>query len=161
MKNNFMAIIGLCCVAFATTSVADELPAAPSAVAAAAENVTMLNGQVNPNAQVYFYLHSASWCGPCRMAIPGIMETYKEILADGRAEVILVNYDHSPAEGQDYIKSYATAMPAVHYADPNVAALPGYKNAVGVPYVIVVDAQGNVLDKGAPERIQQWKKYVK
>ncbi len=95
------------------------------------------------------------------MAMPGIMETYKEILADGRAEVILVNYDHSPADGQDYIKSYATAMPAVHYADPNVAALPGYKNAVGVPYVIVVDAQGNVLGKGAPERIQQWKKYVK
>ncbi len=162
MKKTWFNMLGLCCAVFAmTASAADETASAPSAVAVAAQKATIINGKVTPNAQVYFYLQSASWCGPCRMAMPGVVETHKEMRADGRAEVILVNYDASAEEGKAYIASYLTDMPTVHYTDLNIDALPGFTRSRGVPFVIVVDAAGNVLDKGAPTRIEQWKKYVK
>lgn len=165
MKSKLMKMVALCSVAFATVAMADVAQPAPAtpvtAVAAAAQNVTLLNGKVNPNAQVYFYLQSASWCVPCRMAMPGVIDAYKEMLQDGRAEVILVNYDRTPEEGKAYIQSYKTSMPTVHAKDPNLAKLPGFTRARGIPFVIVVDASGNVLAQGAPTRIQQWKTLVK
>ena len=164
MKKTWLNMLGLCCAAFAMTAGAADVAAptpAPTAVAAAAHKATLINGKVNPNAQVYFYLQSASWCGPCRMAMPGVVEAHQEMRADGRAEVILVNYDASADEGKAYIASYLTDMPSVHYCDRNVDALPGFTRSGGDPFGIVVDAEGNVLDKGAPTRIEQWKKYVK
>lgn len=165
MKSNLIKMLGLCSVVFAATAVAEDAQPAPAtpvtAVAAAAQNVTMLNGKVNPNAQVYFYVQSASWCGPCRMAMPGVVAAYNEMREDGRAEVILVNYDRTPQAGKAYIGSYKTDMPAVHASDANVDKLPGFTRARGIPFVIVVDAQGKVLGQGAPTRLQQWKKLVK
>ncbi len=162
MKGKNVLLPGICCLLFATATMADEpgTVAAPTAVAAAAQNLTLLNGKLNPEAQVYFYLHSASWCGPCRWAMPGVVETYKEMQADGRAEIILVNHDKTPQAGKAYVESYHTDMPAVHIEDKHLHKMPGFSRPQGVPFVIVVNADGEVLGQGAPTRIHEWKSYV-
>ena len=164
MKNHCLKLIGFCAMAFAMTVTAAEAQpstAPVAAVAKSADGLTLLNGSINPNAQVYYYLQSASWCGPCRMAMPGIVETYKAMKADGRAEIILVNYDQTPEAGKAYVQSYETAMPTVHAADGKLSSLLGFSRARGIPFVIAVDADGKVLEKGAASRIHDWKKYVK
>lgn len=165
MKTNLMKMLGLCSVAFAMTALADDtaqtVTAPVSAVAAASQGAAVLNGKINAEAQVYFYLHSASWCGPCRRAMPGVVTTYAEMKADGRGEIILINYDKTPEGAKKYIDSYKTDMPTLHISDPKVATLPGFTRARAIPFVIAVDAQGNVLAKGAPAVILQWKTLVK
>jgi thiol-disulfide isomerase/thioredoxin len=151
------ATVATCAEVTETVAVAAE----KSAVAAAAENLTLINGKVNPNAQVYFYLHSASWCGPCRAVMPDIVETYKSIIADGRAEVILISYDRTNEAAVKYVEHYNTEMPAVWAKDAKLGTLPGFVRATGIPFVVAVDAEGNVLGQGAPTRIHKWNTMVK
>lgn len=163
MKNKLVTLLGLCCATLAATAVADEAQTAEPtvAVASAAQKLTLLNGKINPDAQVYFYLHSASWCGPCRAAMPGIVDIYKAMKEDGRAEIILVSYDKTPEGAAEYISHYQSDMPTVWAGDDALAMLPSFAHSRGIPMVTVVDAQGKVIAQGAPTRIHQWKQYVK
>lgn len=159
-----MNIVGLCCLAMGMAAVADEAKPAEApagVVATAAQKLTVLNGKVNPDAQVYYYIHSASWCGPCKRAMPGVVKAYEEIKADGRAEVILVSYDKTPELAKKYVDSYKTEMPAVHCQDAALRSLPGFSYARIIPAVQVTDAQGKVLGQGSPMLIMQWKEQVK
>lgn len=165
-----MKILSMITLAFAAcasvATCAEAVSAAPTgaekgAVAKAAEELTLLNGSVNPTAQVYYYLQSASWCGPCKAAMPGIVDTYETMKADGRAEIILVSYDRTEDAAKKYIGSYNSDMPTVWAKDSKIMKMPGFVRATGIPFVIVVDADGKVLGQGAPGRIHQWKTLVK
>lgn len=155
-----MAVMELCCVAFATAAMADELPAVPSAVAAAAENVTMLNGQVNPNAQVYFYLHSASWCGPCKALMPEIVKEYKK-MKKKNVEIILIGHDHTPEAAKSYLEHYEAGFPGVLFSSADAQKLPAITSPAGIPTATIVDAKGNVLYNGPGKGALEWKKYCK
>lgn len=135
--------------------------AKPGAVAKALKKVKRVSGKVNPNALVYMYLQSASWCGPCKQAMPGIVEQYKEMRKDGRAEIVLVGADHTPDGVKAYIEGYKCKMPAVFGGAKNVDKLPGYTKASGIPNLIMVDAEGNVLKQGFPTMIiSSWREEV-
>lgn len=168
MKNMLKwGLIGAVACAAMTVSGAEpaqpaaEAVATPSAVAAAMKGVQVLSGEVNPNAQVYFYLHSAGWCGPCCAAMPGIVELYKEMKADGRAEIILISYDKSPEGAKKYAESYQAEMPTVHAGDKGLLSLPSFAHARGIPAVAIIRADGEVIGYGAPSRIAKWKELVK
>lgn len=134
--------------------------ATPSAVAKALKKVKRATGKVNQKALVYIYLQSASWCGPCKQAMPGIVEQYKEMRKDGRAEIVLVGFDQTPDGVKSYIEGYDCKMPAVHKDAKNVDKLPGFSKAPGIPFLIMVDADGNVLHTGSPFVVNQWKAEV-
>lgn len=132
-----------------------------SAVGKALKKIKSVNGKPNQKALVYYYLQSASWCGPCKQAMPDIVETYKEMREDGRAEIILVGHDQTPEGVKAYISGYKSKMPAVQVQAKNVDKLPGFSLASGIPNVIVVSADGNVITQGYPTSIiPQWKAEV-
>ena len=119
------------------------------AVAKALKKVKRASGRVNQNALVYIYLQSASWCGPCKQAMPGIVEQYKEMRKDGRVEIVLVGHDYTAEGVKAYIEGYKCKMPAVWKDAKNVKKLP------------IVDADGKVLRKGFPTMIiPAWKELA-
>ncbi|MBQ7022609.1 MAG: redoxin domain-containing protein [Akkermansia sp.] len=135
--------------------------AKPGAVAKALKKVKRVTGKVNQDALVYYYLESASWCGPCKQAMPEIVKHYAEMREDGRAEIVLVGWDYTPDGVKSYIEGYDCKMPAVHRDARNVNKLPGYKKAVGIPTVTIVDADGNVLREGSgPYFVSTWREQV-
>lgn len=134
--------------------------AKPGAVAKALKKVKRATGKVNQNALVYVYLQSASWCGPCKAAMPQVVELYKEMRKDGRAEIVVVGWDQTPEGVKAYVDGYKAKMPAVHKDAKNVSKLPGYTEAGGIPTAIMVDADGKVLHQGSPAIIAQWKAEV-
>lgn len=131
------------------------------AVAKALKKVKRVSGRVNQNALVYIYLQSASWCGPCKQAMPGIVEQYKEMRKDGRVEIVLVGHDYTAEGVKEYIEGYKCKMPAVWKDAKNVKKLPGFSEADGIPDAIIVDADGKVLRKGFPSMIiPAWKELA-
>lgn len=120
------------------------------AVPQALKRVRRVSGRVNQNALVYIYLQSASWCGPCRQAMPDIVEEYKKMRRDGRAEIVLIGWDHTAEEVKSYIEGYRCRMPAVFREARNVDRLPGFTMAEGIPTATMVDADGKVLRSGYP-----------
>ncbi len=130
------------------------------AVAKALKKVKRASGKYNQKALVYVYLQSASWCGPCKQAMPEIVKQYKEMREDGRAEIVLVGWDMSPDGVKNYIEGYKCKMPAVHKDAKNVGKLPGFSPASGIPFAIMVDADGKVLHQGSPYVVAKWKEEV-
>lgn len=131
------------------------------AVAKAFKKVKRVSGRVKQDALVYIYLQSASWCGPCKKAMPDIVEQYKEMRKDGRVEIVLVGHDYTAEDVKAYIDGYKCKMPAVWKDAKNVDKLPGFTEAGGIPDAIIVDADGKVLAKGYPTMIiPGWKDLV-
>ncbi len=120
------------------------------AVPQALKRVRRVSGRINQNALVYIYLQSASWCGPCRQAMPDIVEEYKKMRRDGRAEIVLIGWDRTADEVKSYIEGYRCRMPAVFREARNVDRLPGFSMASGIPTATMVDADGNVIRSGSP-----------
>ncbi len=121
-----------------------------SAVPQALKRVRRVSGRINQNALVYIYLQSASWCGPCRQAMPDVVEEYKKMRRDGRAEIVLIGWDHTADEVKSYIEGYRCRMPAVFREARNVDRLPGFTMASGIPTATMVDADGKVIRSGSP-----------
>lgn len=126
-----------------STEGADDTP--PPTVGDALKKVDFLSGKPSSKARYYAFLHSASWCGPCRAIMPKIVEDYKK-LKGKKVELILVSGDKTKEEAKAYAKEYKVKFPVVMPA--NVAAVPGYKGASSYPSAIVVDRYGKVIKEG-------------
>lgn len=121
----------------------DDTP--PPTVGATLKKVDFLSGKPSTQARYYAFLHSASWCGPCRAIMPQIVTEYKK-LKGKKVEVILVSGDQTEEEAKAYAKKYKAKFPVVMPA--NVATVPGYKGASSYPSAIVVDRYGKVIKEG-------------
>lgn len=132
----------------------------PAAVPQALSKARMLTGKPNLKAQIYIYMQTATWCGPCRMAMPAITEEYAAMKKDGRAELILINFDQDPVDGRSYIEAQMADLCALHMTSPGLRKLPGFTPARFIPDVTIVSADGKVLQHGGHEVVAQWRKYV-
>ncbi|MFO1052311.1 MAG: thioredoxin-like domain-containing protein [Planctomycetota bacterium] len=106
------------------------------------------SGGINPKHPPKYTLlyFSAGWCGPCRQFSPKLVEFYKTNRQAGRAfEVVWVSRDHGSQEMAEYAKSEQFPWIAVRYDQlrsiPVVQAYARY----GIPDLMVLDADGNVL----------------
>ena len=91
MKRSFfyLALLsGIFAGVMVPTALADESPAPKtekkvkksdsSAVKAAIEDIEFLtDNKPSKKAKYYIYLHSASWCSPCKALMPEIVKEYK------------------------------------------------------------------------------------
>lgn len=124
---------------------------------------------VKPNlkADYYIYLYSASWCGFCRMAMPVLVDEYRNIKRTRKVEVILICGDKSEKEAKDYLKSYRLRVPCMMFdalKATQFRGLPGC-GMPGFPAVSVVDKEGRMITNvlGGPQVkdvLTNWKEYT-
>lgn len=86
----------------------------------------------------------ATWCGPCRMEIPGFIELQKQY-ADKGLVVIGVSLDQ---DGASAVKPFAEKMginyPIVLGDETIVSAFGGIE---GIPTTFIIDRTGNIVRK--------------
>lgn len=115
----------------------DRAPAFKTALLAAPTNEfdsSALRGKV---AYVDFW---ASWCGPCKQAMPVLDTLYKKFGNDGFV-VVGVNKDAKPADAERFMKSVAVSFPLVADAGNVIAQA---FNPRHMPTGYLIDRKGHV-----------------
>lgn len=132
-----------------------------TSVKAALKNVTFLtDDEPSTKAKYYIYLHSASWCGPCKALMPEIVKEYKK-MKKKKVEVILIGHDKTADAAVAYLEHYKAGFPGVLSSAPETRSLPGITSPNGIPAATIVDKNGNVLYNGHGKGALEWKKYCK
>ncbi len=86
----------------------------------------------------------ATWCGPCRREIPGMMKVYDKYKAKG-FEIVGISLDRG---GWDDVKPWLTKNPINYPIVIGDGALAdAYGGIEGIPTTFVVDRKGNILSK--------------
>jgi thiol-disulfide isomerase/thioredoxin len=116
--------------------------------------MSSLSGKV-----VGFYF-SAHWCPPCRGFTPVLAKIYNETKAQGHPfEIIFVSSDRQDSD----FTSYFNTMPwlAIPFAERDVAnRLKSAFQVRGIPALILLDAQGNVLTKDGRSAVRNGWPFV-
>lgn len=84
----------------------------------------------------------ASWCGPCRIEMPGFDKLYQELRKDGFV-ILAVNEDQKPEEMKDYLERKPVSFPVLLDSD---GALMGRLGVKVLPTTILVGGDGNILE---------------
>ena len=129
-----------------------------TAVADALKKVTFLQGKPALKADYYIFLHSGSWCPPCRALMPKVVDEYKK-LKRKKIELILVCAEKTEEEGKEYPKHYKAKFPAAMPAAMN--GVPGYATTPSYPHAIIVDKTGRLIERGHGQIILNWKDIIK
>lgn len=101
----------------------------------------------------------ATWCGPCRREIPGMMKVYDKYKAKG-LEIVGISLDRG---GWDDVKPWLAKNPINYPIVIGDGALAdAYGGIEGIPTTFVVDRKGNILSKHVGSVTEQeFEKLVK
>ena len=88
---------------------------------------------------------SASWCGPCRAFTPSLVKLRDR--KDDEFEVVFVSSDRSAEDQAEYMKDYDMDWPAIPYDSPLRGELAAKYGVRGIPSLVIVDDQGNLITK--------------
>ena len=118
-----------------------------------------LNGKI---IAIYF---SASWCPPCRAFSPLLVDLSDRLRAEGKPfALVLVGRDQSKQKALDYMESHKmTGYLIPPEADANKSLCTLYRVS-GIPYLVIVDSDGNTIDSSARATVQStpdsaWEKW--
>ena len=108
---------------------------------------------------------SASWCGPCRTFTPKLVKFRDQHLE--KFEVVLVGSDGSAKAQANYMKKYKMPWLALKNQSEKARELSLSLNVEYIPYVIVLDPDGNVVTKNGkediarlgPDALASWQKF--
>ena len=104
--------------------------------------------ELRPETKYIALYQSASWCPPCRMITPQLVEEYQRMqkVEQQPVEMVLLGADYSEKDVLKYMESYEMQWPALEWGQ--IAAVEKYI-AQGIPDLILVElATGKVLTKG-------------
>jgi nucleoredoxin len=141
---------------FASASADSTTPAMPPDFAAKlGPNLVVLDneGKLQPfdasslaKTKYFAFYHSASWCPPCRVFTPKLVDFYKSFKpTHPDFQLIFVNHDNSAEDMLNYMKADAMPWPAVRYDAIDDSHLNDLDPNEGLPDLILVDAGGKVL----------------
>jgi peroxiredoxin len=88
----------------------------------------------------------ASWCGPCKQSLPGLVKIYDKY-KDKNFTVFSVSLDKFKPEWEQAIKHFNltwTQVSELKYWSSKVVSL---YNFDGIPYTVLVSPEGKILDK--------------
>lgn len=94
---------------------------------------------------------SASWCGPCKMFTPELVKFRDR--NDEKFEVVFVSSDRSAEDQEEYMKDYDMEWPAIPYDSPLRQELGAKYEVRGIPSLVIVDDQGNLITKDGRSEI--------
>lgn len=82
----------------------------------------------------------ASWCGPCRLALPKLSILRSEY-ADRGVEVIAIDVDENREDGRLFLKRYPVTYPVL--SDPDGKVTKTY-DILGMPFSFLIDETGRI-----------------
>lgn len=88
----------------------------------------------------------ASWCGPCRMEIPHMKEVYAKYKSKG-VEILGVSIDKKDSDWKKALGEEKMIWSQVCAPDAGKDIMKDYQFS-GIPYIILLDKEGNILAKG-------------
>lgn len=136
-----------------------------NAVGTALKKLKFSGAKPNGKAQFYIFLHSASYCPPCREEMPHIAKEYSKMKQSG-VELVMFSHDSDEGSTKAWLKSEKAKFPMAMLNANNEKKLekvPGYSNYSkdnGIPQAIIVDAEGNLITKGHGAIVKEWAKYT-
>lgn len=93
---------------------------------------------------------SALWCPPCRNFTPLLVDAYNEMQAAGEPfEVVFVSADRSAEAMHQYMVDYKMPWLAIPFDEEARSTLPQQHRVRGIPQLLIMDADGNVLKANA------------
>jgi thiol-disulfide isomerase/thioredoxin len=88
----------------------------------------------------------ATWCPPCRKEIPDLIEA-KEKYHEHNVAFIGIAVEDNQSLVQEFARAYNINYPLVAGKERGIALMQKLGNqAAGLPFTLVLDAQGNVVD---------------
>jgi peroxiredoxin len=91
----------------------------------------------------------ATWCGPCRMEIPGYIELQKKYGKDGLV-IIGVSCDqdkHAPETVKAFAQKNGMNYQVVMSSDEVLAAFGGAEGIQAIPTTFLIDRSGQIRDR--------------
>lgn len=136
----------------------EEKEAVIGTVGAALQNINYISdAKPSPTATHYFFLASASWCGPCKAVMPKIVEQYPKMKEAGVEIILVANEPNENAK--KYLESYKAEFAGASPAE--LRNIPGYTpNNAGIPNMVLVDAEGNTITSGHGRMLLQWRQLT-
>jgi len=109
--------------------------------------VDQLKGKV---VALYF---SAHWCPPCRAFTPILRDFYEQL--DGQPfEIVFVSFDRSESDLKQYVAEAHGNWIVIPFGDPEIRELTNKYSVEGIPALIVIKSNGDVITKSARSDIQ-------
>jgi nucleoredoxin len=95
---------------------------------------------------IYF---SAHWCPPCKIFTPQLVEFHNEMTKQGKPfEIVFVSSDRSKSDMYGYMKEMDMPWLALPFGDDHKKTLSEKYGVSGIPKLVILDAEGNVITKG-------------
>ena len=112
----------------------------------------------NLKARYYGFIRSASWCVPCQIFVPQLLDDYSR-MKGAKLELILLGQEEE-AVVKKYMKEHKYNIPGV--MPQNLGSVPGvsFPN-LGFPSLCIVDADGNFVAASGGKNMQNWRQQIK
>lgn len=88
----------------------------------------------------------ASWCGPCRMAIPHVRELHEKY--GDKLGVIAMSVDESPEAWAKAMEQEKMDWTQLRVAPENFKAVTTAYNFSGIPFMVLIDGDGDIVFAG-------------
>lgn len=88
----------------------------------------------------------ASWCGPCRMAIPHVRELHEKY--GDRLGIVAVSVDEDTEAWKLAMEQEKMTWPQMRVAKENFKDVTSAYNFSGIPFIVLIDPQGRIAFAG-------------
>ena len=147
----FAGLVGVALVALVVLAILFNKSDAPKKIEVSGEPITVSSVKNSLEAfrgKVVILDIWATWCGPCRMEIPGFIELQKKYQDQG-LEVIGLSVDPITQTGEKAVAPFMKSN-GINYhiwmvKDQN--AMAGYEMGSGIPTTYVINREGQVVQK--------------
>uniref|UniRef100_A0AC34QPS1 Thioredoxin domain-containing protein n=1 Tax=Panagrolaimus sp. JU765 TaxID=591449 RepID=A0AC34QPS1_9BILA len=97
---------------------------------------------------------SAHWCGPCRNFTPILKDFYDELAGTKELEIVFVSFDRTAADLDKYLSEAHGNWLYIPYGDKNIETLSEKYGVSGIPSLIVIKPDGEVITKEGRADVQ-------
>lgn len=92
----------------------------------------------------------ASWCGPCRVEMPNLVEAYAKYKSKG-FEIVGVSLDDNKAAWEKGIKDLNITWPQMSDLKGWESKLSGAYHVTGIPFTLLIDQNGKIIAENLRE----------